>query len=151
MPSERDGGRPLNSWPTTWMHSWHSQQDTQGIVQACPWAWRQWGQRPMVDHWRCLKKICWWVLMEKEDVGWVTHSFFMQTMMTSLTGRSTYVWTNSSRTIAVAVVIHASSQLASWKYWSLCHGFKTVQQNCNWVMIRGRALTHGYSEWSVKS
>jgi hypothetical protein len=57
MPSGRDGGKLFGSWSTTQMCSWHSRQDTQGIVRARPWAWRWQGQKARVDHQRC---SAWW-------------------------------------------------------------------------------------------
>jgi hypothetical protein len=63
-----------------------------------------------------------------KDIGEI-HTLFAETTTTSSTERSAYARTNSSRTIAVAVATHASSQLASWKYLSLCCGCNTVEQN----------------------
>ena len=58
--------------------------------------------------------------------------------------RSSYAYVYSSWTIAFAVVIHALSQVASRKYWSLCHGCKTVHQGRPDKVDEWNWLTHGY-------
>ena len=58
--------------------------------------------------------------------------------------RSTYAQAYSSWTIVFAVELHSSSQTASQKYWSLCHGCKTVHQDWNSDNDEGNRLTHSY-------
>ena len=72
--------------------------------------------------------------------------------MSSSMRRSAYACAYSSWTIAVAVVIHALSQVVSQKYWSLCHGCKTVHQGWPDEVDEQNWLTHGYSvDFSVIS
>ena len=87
----------------------------------------------------------WYELQWRNTIRRATLTSSVQLTMSSSMGRSAYARAYSSWTIPVAVVIHESSQLASQKYWSLCHGCKTARPN--WIfhcLTWARELTHCY-------
>ena len=69
--------------------------------------------------------------------------------MSSSMQRSAYACAYSSQTIAVTVVIHASSQVVSWKYWSLCCGCKPVCQDWSDEVDEQNWLTRAYLQANI--